>query len=290
MRTLITLIRATRLALHLAYGLMIALVFPWLSSARQRDTLRLWSADLLKILNIHLSATKHMQTSPGIVVSNHISWLDIFVLNAVMPMRFIAKSEVKSWPVIGWLCTRAQTLFIERGRARNAAHINNQVTALLLNGACVAAFPEGTTTDGTDVGVFHASIMQPAIEACAHIYPVAIRYQDTLGVHSTAPAYIDDLPFAASLFNVLSCPNLHVHLHVTPSISAAHSDRRTLAYRAHLQIRTALQDLHAVRNTSTIAPHTREKPDALYGTLLVSPQYNLHDMDTIMADGVLHAR
>ncbi|MCX7192471.1 MAG: lysophospholipid acyltransferase family protein [Proteobacteria bacterium] len=248
MRKLIALFRASRFALHLAYGLMIALIFPRLNQAFRRRILQQWCAQLLTILNVRIRiAVDEALPQSGILVTNHISWLDVFALNAVLPMRFVAKSDVRSWPAIGWLCIRAQTLFIERGRARDAARLNKQIVELLQGGECLAVFPEGTTTDGTHVGAFHASLLQPAIDAGTPIHPLAIRYQDAAGTHSTVAAYIDDLSFGTSLWNILNCQNLHVQLVSTPSLDASGSDRRTLAQSAHRQISDTVQLMHAAR-------------------------------------------
>ena len=263
---IIGVFRAARVVLHLACGLMIASVFNWLSQSVRRRILRRWSAQLLNILNVSITAEKSMHAlRSGIIVTNHISWLDVFVLNAVIPMRFVAKSEVRQWPLIGWLCARAQTLFIERGRARDAARINKQIVQLLQNGECLAVFPEGTTTDGTQVGSFHASLLQPAVDAGAEVHPVAIRYQDAQGAHSTAAAYIDDLSFAASLWNILNCRNLHVRLLATPSLDAAGSDRRTLTRAAWQQISNAHNSAATTgtfdeRYETLIPPRLKQQP------------------------------
>lgn len=253
MMRLIGAFRATRTALHLAYGLALALIFPMLGLSARRLILRRWSVELLNILNVRIDlparSTLHTLQS-GIFVTNHISWLDVFVLNAVVPMRFVAKSEVRQWPLIGWLCARVQTLFIERGKARDAARINKQVIDLLQCGDCLAVFPEGTTTDGRTVGEFHASLLQPAVDAGAQVHPVAIRYQNAQGEHSLAAAYIDDLSFATSLWNILSCRSLHVRLVATPSLNAAGSDRRTLTRIARQQISAAVYFMHAYPHAS----------------------------------------
>ena len=120
-RRLVALFRAARLALHIGYGLTLAIAYPWLALPIRQRILQSWSAGLLDIFNVRiqvaegdpLHALRH-----GLIVTNHISWLDVFVLNAVVPMRFVAKSEVRRWPVIGWLCARAQTLFIELGHQK----------------------------------------------------------------------------------------------------------------------------------------------------------------------------
>lgn len=241
LRKCIALFRALRLALHIGYGLVMAIIYPRLSASMRRRILQNWSADLLHIFNVELQAVDLSALQNGLIVSNHISWLDIFVLNSVVPMRFVAKSEVRRWPAIGWLCARAQTLFIERGNARAAARINQQLGALMQQGECLAVFPEGTSTDGAQVAHFHASLLQPAIDASVPLHPIAIRYQDTSGARSTAAAYIDDISFGASLWTLLNTPVLHVRLIPSPALHAAGFDRRSLAHHARESIVHALQ-------------------------------------------------
>lgn len=248
----IALLRAARLALHIAYGLAMGAIYPWFGAGLRRRVLQSWSGGLLDIFNVRidingddpLPTLRH-----GLIVTNHISWLDVFVLNAVVPMRFVAKSEVRRWPIIGWLCERAQTLFLERGKARAAARINVHMVELLQQGECLAVFPEGTTTDGAVVAHFHSSLLQPAVDAGARVHPIAIRYQGKSGARSAAAAYIDDLSFGASMWNILCTPELHVRLITTTSLDACTMDRRSLARSAHECISTALdladsQNLH----------------------------------------------
>jgi len=243
LRQWVALFRAARFVLHLVYGLMLALFYPWLAPTVRRHVLQRWSAALLKILNVRVAFAHDQrlrESCHGLIVSNHISWLDVFVLNSAIPMRFVAKSDVRGWPVIGWLCERAQTLFIERGKARSAARVNVQMVALLQRGECLAVFPEGTTTDGTQVAHFHSSLLQPAIDAGTSIQPVAIRYHDSAGRHSDVAAFIGDLSFFQSLCNILSAKELHVSLFATPPIAAQATDRRSLAHLAHQQVGAAL--------------------------------------------------
>jgi 1-acyl-sn-glycerol-3-phosphate acyltransferase len=247
-RHLIALFRAARLALHIGYGLTLAIAYPWFSLSLRRRILQHWSTGLLGIFNVRVLTAEGdslHQMQSGLIVTNHISWLDVFVLNAVVPMRFVAKSEVRSWPVIGWLCARAQTIFIERGKARSAARINVQLVSLLQRGECLAIFPEGTTTDGKQVAHFHASLLQPAIDAAAKVHPVAIRYQNQDGSPSMAAAYIDEMSFGASMWNILSTKELHVRLITTPALDASGMDRRNLTHTAHQHISAALAAANA---------------------------------------------
>lgn len=256
-RRSIALFRATRLALHIAYGLIQAVAFPWFSLSIRRRILQTWSAGLLDIFNVRIDIADDdalRKLRHGLIVTNHISWLDVFVLNAVVPMRFVAKSEVRRWPVIGWLCARAQTIFLERGKARSAARINVQMVSLLHSGECLAIFPEGTTTDGRQVAHFHSSLLQPAIDAGALVHPVAIRYQDHDGAHSTAAAYIDELSFGVSMWNILSTPELHVRLLATPALDAQSLDRRNLTQISRERITAALHAAGSSNFHITLTP------------------------------------
>ncbi|ADE12689.1 lysophospholipid acyltransferase family protein [Sideroxydans lithotrophicus] len=259
-RRLIALFRAARLALHIAYGLFLAVSYPWFGLAIRRRILQRWSTGLLDIFNVRIEIDRDdplHRLHHGLIVTNHISWLDVFVLNAVVPMRFVAKSEVRRWPAIGWLCARAQTLFIERGKARSAARINVQLVDLLQRGECLAIFPEGTTTDGSKVAHFHSSLLQPAIDAGALVHPIAIRYQDRYGAHNLASAYIDEMSFGASMWNILSEPELHVRLVATPPLDASGTDRRNLTRAVHHHIGATLAGMHAI----PVMSQTPESPE-----------------------------
>lgn len=262
---LIALFRAARLALHMIYALTLAVAYPWLGLAMRRRILQSWSVGLLHIFNVRIEIAGDdplHDLRHGLIVTNHISWLDVFVLNAVVPMRFVAKSEVRRWPVIGWLCARAQTLFIERGKARSAARVNVRLVDLLQRGESLAIFPEGTTTDGTKVAHFHSSLLQPAIDAGAQVHPIAIRYQDSRGALSMASAYIDEMSFGASMWNILSTPELHVRLVATPPLDASGTERRNLTRTVRHHISTTLSVMHAAPLMPPYTPTTYENDHA----------------------------
>ena len=119
-------LRLARIVLHLLHGLLTAtLFFPFFSKVRCRQEIKTWSCVLLRILRlqVHLHGTP-ARVRPLMLVANHVSWLDIFAMNSVNPVRFVAKSEIRRWPVIGLLSARTDTLFIERGRRRDTARVN----------------------------------------------------------------------------------------------------------------------------------------------------------------------
>lgn len=249
--------RGCRVALHLIYGALLALYYPRLERARQQRMLKRWSRELLTILNIRTRAGGRQRPRAAIgclLVANHVSWLDIFVLNAIQPAHFIAKAEVRGWPLIGWLCERSGTLFVERAMRRDAAQVNRQAAALLREGECVGLFPEGTTTDGSGVGHFHSALTQPAIDADVMLCPVALRYLDTGGKHSTVPAYTGDTTLAQSIWRILRCRRLDVSVTFTPALAASSGNRRMLARSAQEAIAHSLQAVPAAPEPQPAQP------------------------------------
>lgn len=241
---LIAAFRGSRVALHLLYGALLALPYPYLERQKQRRMLGNWSRELLTILGIRVRIGGHPRPRAAIgclLVANHISWLDIFVLNAIQPAHFIAKAEVRGWPFIGWLCQRSGTLFVERTVRRNAAQVNHAAAVLLREGACVGLFPEGTTTDGSEVRHFHSALLQPAIEAGVMLCPVALRYLDAGGKPAAAAAYAGDTTLAQSLWRILRCRRLDASVTFTPALSPSGGNRRMLARAAQEAIAHSLQ-------------------------------------------------
>ncbi|OGS76368.1 MAG: hypothetical protein A2Z94_05920 [Gallionellales bacterium GWA2_55_18] len=247
---LIGVFRGCRLALHFLCGMLLAIFYPHLSHNRQRRILKTWSRQLLDILNIGIrtEGQRLVRGESGcLVVANHVSWLDIFVLNAVYPSRFIAKAEVRNWPFIGWLCKRSGTIFIERAIRQDASSVNLRVSALLKHGVCVGLFPEGATTDGKQVGHFHSALIQPAIDAGARLCPIALRYHDEAGELSAAAAFTGDTTLAQSIRQILCCRHLNALVVFNPALIAAGENRRVLARAAQEAISQGLQKIAAMQ-------------------------------------------
>ncbi len=172
---------------------------------------------------------------PLLVVANHVSWLDSYVVNAVNGARFVAKSEVAAWPLIGPIAGRFGSFFHRRGCFRDARRTVDGVARALSNGYPVGVFPEGTTTAGDRLLPFHSAFFQAAIDARTLVQPVAIRYRTGDGCETTAPAYSDSTSLAESILDVLSSRRLIAELHFGTRL-APHSDRRDLADEARATI------------------------------------------------------
>lgn len=203
---------------------------------RWRRTLkRRWSRQLLETLGVKLGAGRAAagRLAAGMLVANHISWLDIFVINALVPTAFVAKDDVRRWPLIGWLCAHTETIFLERGSRAAAQRTREAIIARLHAGMQVAVFPEGTTTGGEHVLPFHAALFQSAIDAQAPVVPLALRYADRHGNHSRAPAYAGEVTLWESLCAIARAEGLVADLRVLASIDSRASDRRHLSARCH---------------------------------------------------------
>ena len=242
--------RSARLGVHVVQGVATTLVvFPWIGLDRRRETIRRWSIRMLRILNVE---TRIHGAPPGalpgnlLIVANHISWLDIFVLNTLQPARFIAKAELRRWPVIGWLSASVGTLFVERERRRHASSVNRDAAEALSRGDVIAIFPEGTTTDGFTILPFKGSLLQPIVDAEGHVQPIAIRYRDAMGAQSVAPAYVGETSFATSFWTLTAERSLVAELHLVRVTGASSRVlRRTLSERFWPQRRAARHLVHA---------------------------------------------
>jgi 1-acyl-sn-glycerol-3-phosphate acyltransferase len=236
------LYRVARTGVHVLEGVATTtFVFPLLSPASRRRAIGRWSRRLLKMLNVDARLTGEPALGGNVlVVANHISWLDIFVLNAVAPVRFVAKAELARWPVAGRMIRGVGTLFVERERRRDARRVNGRAADALAGGDIVAVFPEGTTTDGSELLPFKSSLLQPIVDAQGRVQPMAIRYRAPTGEPSRAAAYVGDDSFLASFWRVTGARTLVVELHASPALAAGESHRRDLARSAEAAIREAL--------------------------------------------------
>ena len=227
---------------HLADGLLtVACCFPFYSAARRTAAIRRWSALLLRRLGVCLHVEGELHGGrPLMLVANHVSWLDIFAVNAVQPVRFVAKSEIRRWPAIGWLCGKTGTLFIERGRRADAGRVNRLTAEALRTGDVIAVFPEGTTSNGAQVLRFHSALLQPALLADAVVQPVAFRFERFDGSLCVEAAYDGDKSLLRSVCDIISQPRIDARLRLLPPLPAQ-DDRRALTNAAHAAIVSRLQ-------------------------------------------------
>jgi 1-acyl-sn-glycerol-3-phosphate acyltransferase len=236
-----------RLVLHLLHGMWIVAVhFPRLTDARKLEVNRAWSLKMLRLAGMRLVVHHDEERIDRgvLVVGNHISWLDIYVVNAWRPTPFVSKAEVRHWPVVGWLAHRLGTIFIHREKRRDAHRTMHEIVERLTSGGVVCLFPEGTTSDGLTLLPFHANLFQAAVSAQSPVQPICLMYEDGRGRQSTVPAYIDDMSLGQSLEAVLRGGPFTAHLYVGKPI-ASMADRRALSAKAREAVGAGLAELQA---------------------------------------------
>jgi len=213
LRQVVAVMRMARLLAHALSGLWtLHLRFGRMSVAQQHAAVQRWAQGVLRIMGIGLQVHGRAHAGPVLLVANHISWLDIVVLLAAQYCRFVAKSELKAWPLIGPLATAAGTLYIERASSRDAMRVVHHMAERLQAGDVLAVFPEGTTGDGVAVLPFHANLLQAAIAARAPAQAVGLRFVDAWGQPSFAPCYVGDDTFVGSVWRTLCAGGLAVHV------------------------------------------------------------------------------
>jgi 1-acyl-sn-glycerol-3-phosphate acyltransferase len=241
--------RLLRVLLHLLRGLFICtLVFPWLGPERRLERVGRWSAQLLRIFRVSVElAPGSCAAANGLWVANHVSWIDVFVINALFPARFVAKSEVRRWPLVGALCARAGTIFLARANRRDLHRTMALLTDALHTGERVVVFPEGTSAAQGAMLPFRANLLEAAIGSSVAVQPVAISYFDAEGRLHEAVEYIGATSLLESIVAMSSGKPIRALLYTLPALSSHAIDRRTLAQRAYQAIHATLEHTHRRR-------------------------------------------
>lgn len=237
--------RISRILLHVVIGLILAaLALPISNRWMRLGLIQWWCKRLLHCFNLRVITTgsvPDIRTHGALLLANHISWADIHAINSVIPVRFVAKMEIKDWPVFGYLVKKSGTIFINRTRQRDAARVVNICSHALKLNDNLCVFPEGTTTEGLSVLPFKSSLLEAAIAAGAPLLPVAIRYPRPDGQPNLEAAYAGDTSILNSMRAYLHMQQPVIHLHFCPAIQTAGLSRQSLAQQAHANITQALE-------------------------------------------------
>lgn len=225
--------RALALIVWLLLGLFIlSLLFPLWTQTRRQAVHAWWSGRLLYWCGIHVDYFGQPELhKPVLFVMNHVSWLDIFVVNQKRATSFIAKSDIRSWPVVGWLVTGAGTVYIERGQRHAIKRVAEQMQQRFKQQQAVGLFPEGTTSDGFTVRPFHASLFETALRTEVDIQPVALRFFDDTE-RSARVAFIGEQSLLCNIWLLLSQPKVRIECVFLPPLPHAHNQTQGRAATA----------------------------------------------------------
>jgi lyso-ornithine lipid O-acyltransferase len=230
-------LRTIRRALALSWALslcMMRLVLVRLRGPLTPVQRALWLQSacrgVLRSLGVHCSVSGTPPTH-GLVVSNHLSYLDIAVYSAIMPCVFVSKAEIGSWPYFGLAARAGGSIFVDRSSRASAASAAREITNRLKLPVPVLLFPEGTSTDGSQVLRFHSSLFQPAIDASASVTAAALRYVPSGSMPEAELCWYGDADFLSHVVKLLGAPAFSATIAFSEPI--VFSDRRAAAQATH---------------------------------------------------------
>jgi len=237
-------VRLCALIVWIFLGLLCVTVFyPFARAATRCAVTRRWSGALMFLCGIKIRIQgRPALDAPALWVANHVSWADIFVLNSVRCVSFISKSDVRAWPVIGWLVAGAGTVFLDRGQRHAVRGVSQQMRERFARGEVVGLFPEGTSSSGLDVAPFHSSLFDAAIRADVDIQPVALRFMHK-GRRSDYVSFVGDQTLVRNLWLLLRTTGVVVQAEFLPVMAndvCRGMGRVKTAERARALIRAAV--------------------------------------------------
>ncbi len=235
-------VRVTGRLIWLITELIWAALAYWLRCGLTKDCpgskRALWlqnhSRRLLRIFKTEIRTSGAVPTS-GLLVSNHLSYVDILVISSITPAIFVAKREVKSWPVFGMFAKMGGTLFVDRERRTRVGHTTNEIQGALDQGALVVLFPEGTSSDGKTVLPFKSSLLEPATRQAHALFASLVQYQIDDGDVGEEVCYWKDMTLVPHLINLLSKRTIRASVRFT-QLRETSTDRKVLARQLHSEI------------------------------------------------------
>jgi 1-acyl-sn-glycerol-3-phosphate acyltransferase len=202
--------------------------------------IRAWQSGLMRVFGFRLLRIGTPLPGAALFVANHVGWVDISILHTQRMMGFVAKREIRSWPLVGWMATRGETIFHRRGSTESLGGVLAMMARRLREGRAVGVFPEGGTRGGAEVGPFHARIFTAAVEAQVPVQPVALRYGE-LGNAQTVVAFARGESFLGNFLRLLGEPARVAEVHFLEPIQPGDAEgRRRIAELARERIIAAL--------------------------------------------------
>ncbi|WP_071057796.1 1-acyl-sn-glycerol-3-phosphate acyltransferase [Pelistega sp. MC2] len=249
-------IRVIGLLCVLILGLFIAFaIYAWLGKTQKEWVLSNWSKLLMSTTGVRITQEgQPIMGGPVMLTANHVSWIDIFIINSQRATSFIAKSEIRQWPVIGWLVAAVGTIFIQRGSRQAVIDINAGMADYFKENTCIGLFPEGTTSDGFTVLHMFSGLLEGAMNARVPIQPVALLFTYK-GKRSGRVAFVGEQTLVANIWVLLSSKDVGVTVRFLPPITQAGEEvlipRQELADKIRERL---LQEVDVSMQTDTSNP------------------------------------
>lgn len=250
LRPLRYLWRVPLLLLHVVLGILLCgFILTWnrhavMKNGREPFThrmIRAWSTGLMRIFGLRSVRVGKPMADAVLFVANHTSWIDIELLHSQRAACFVAKAEIASWPLVGWLAASGGTIFHRRGSNHSLATVMQAMVERLREGRSVAVFPEGGTGHNGVLKVFHARIFQAALDAEVPVQPVALRFARN-GKRLIDAGFREDENFLQNFLRMLGGAPMDAEVHFLEQVPISQDGRRRMAELSRERIAIALED------------------------------------------------
>jgi 1-acyl-sn-glycerol-3-phosphate acyltransferase len=242
--------RVPLLLLHIVLGILLCgFILTWNRNVVMKNgrepfahrMIRWWSTALMRIFGLRSVRFGQPLRDAALFVANHTSWIDIELLHSQRAACFVAKAEIASWPLVGWLAASGGTIFHRRGSNHSLAAVMQVMVDRLRQGRSVAVFPEGGTGHNGVLKVFHARIFQAALDADVPVQPVALRFARD-GKRIVDAGFREHENFMQNFLRMLGGPSMDAEVHFLEPVPTNADGRRRMAELARERIAASLED------------------------------------------------
>ena len=214
----------------------------WPAIKRLTIAAKIWTSGIAKILGLHIKVFGDTSKCNGLIISNHMSYVDVFLLGAIFPLRYTPRSDIKYWPVLGQALWVSRPIWINRSTKQSAGQALDEITESLRNKINIIAFPEGTTGSGEgDLLPFKSTVFEAAVEEDVPVHPVLIHYKNDENIRISW--YGNDTLFGHA-WNLLKAKKIEAEVHILPAIYANGKNRKELAKNAYIVMNSRYRELY----------------------------------------------
>ena len=237
--------KTLKIILHILFVIPLC-VFILISTKRQQEKIiQFWCKRLLSIFEIKVEVqgldSFLSNQKQYLMVANHISWMDIIVIQSIKPSIFVAKSDVASWPLFGWVAQMTGTIFIKREKVSDIKKALKKMKRRLIKRS-VCIFPEGTSTNGRYLLTFKSNLFQSSIDTHKSILPLCLRYKQK-GMYSDKVAFIGDMSLVDSIMKIKKEIDISVEVEVLQPIRPRGNRKELAVYVQEILHKNLSQNL-----------------------------------------------
>ena len=237
------LIKIVSILIHLILGLLCSIYILYINNNSKLFLIEWWSLRLLKIFHVKLNVNDDLKgilsKKNYLIVSNHISWLDIFVINSICPVIFVSKGSVLNWPFIGWLAKATDTIFIDRKKISKIRDVTKKIEYYLINKGSIFIFPEGTSTNGAFILPFKSNLFQTAINSKSDVLPILLQYEHG-NQFTSAPSYVGDMSLLDSIINLIKVDSIDARVTILSPMKK-NENRKSLAKNTYKKLNNLIK-------------------------------------------------